>query len=135
MTRFRTFVFRLFEKRTLRDWFYTVAFFIFVPVGYRFAALAWRYGSWIDKPLAVIAGAFIGITMVVTLLRFWHVAPRQIVTAPLPEVVVVAPALPKSTASDLLAAMQRRAAENRAMAMGAGALGSTLGSRWNRNRF
>jgi hypothetical protein len=132
MTRFRIFVFRLFEKRTLRDWFYTIAFFIFVPVGYRFAALAWQYGSWVDKPLAVIAGIFIGITTVVTLLRFWHVAPRQVVTAPLPEVVVTTPKVARSTANDLMAAVRRRAAENRAMAMGAGALGSTLGRRWNR---
>jgi hypothetical protein len=131
MTRFRIFVFRLFEQRQLRDWFYTVAFFIFVPVGYRFAALAWRYGSWVDKPLAVIAGAFIGITTIVTLLRFWNVAPRQVVTPPAPEAPVIAkPA--HSAAHEYMAATRRRAAENRAMATGAGALGSTMGNSWYR---
>ncbi len=131
MTPFRIFVFRLFEQRRLRDWFYTVAFLIFVPVGYRFAALAWRYGSWIDKPLAVIAGAFIGITTVVTLLRFWNVPPQQVVT---PAVTAV-PAASKpvnSAVDDYLAATRRRAAENRAMATGAGALGSTMGNSWYR---
>ncbi len=131
MSRFRTFVFRLFEKRTLRDWFYTVAFFIFVPVGYRFATLAWRYGTWIDKPLAVVAGACIGITAVVTLMRFWHVAPTQVVTPNLPEVVAPRSEPVHSMADDLIAAAHRRAAENRAMALGAGALGSTLGRRFH----
>jgi hypothetical protein len=131
MLRFRTLVFRLFEKRSLRDWFYTIAFFIFVPVGYRFAALAWQYGSWIDKPLAVIAGAFIGITTVVTLLRFWHVPPQQVVTPFIPE-VTKAPKPSSSLADQYMAAAHRRAAENRAMAMSAGALGSTMGHSWHR---
>jgi|SRR5579872_1446253 len=127
----RMLIFRLFERRRLRDWFYTIAFVIFVPVGYRFAALAWQYGDWFDKPLAIIAGAFIGITTVVTLLRFWHVAPRRVATLP---VAVPAPA-PKSVvvvsmADGLLAAARRRAAENRAMAIGARALGSTMGRRY-----
>ena len=30
-------VFRLYERPRLRNWFYTVAFGIFVPIGYRFA--------------------------------------------------------------------------------------------------
>lgn len=130
MTPFRIFVFRLFEQRRLRDWFYTVAFLIFVPVGYRFAALAWRYGTWVDKPLAVIAGAFIGVTTVVTLLRFWNVAPRQVVTAAVPRPQAISKAVPSSAAADYLAATRRRAAENRAMATGAGVLGSTTGHRW-----
>lgn len=131
MTPFRIFVFRLFEQRRLRDRFYTIAFLIFVPVGYRFAALAWRYGSWVDKPLAVIAGAFIGITTVVTLLRFWTVPPQQLVTPPPPEAPVISkPA--NSAVDEYMAATRRRAAENRAMATGAGALGSTMGNSWYR---
>ncbi len=126
MTRLETLVFRLFERRRLRDWFYTAAFLIFVPVGYRFAALAWRYGSWFDKPLAVIAGLLIGITAIVTLMRFWVVAPQQ-VTAPQPPPQPAAISQPASSAADeFLAARRRQAAENRAMASSAGALGSTL---------
>jgi hypothetical protein len=124
------FVFRLYEQRRLRNWFYTVAFAIFVPVGYRFAALAWRYGSWVDKPLAVIAGIFIGITTVVTLMRIWHVAPRQTVT---PAALPPTPAPePTHFAGEVLSASRRRAAENRAMALGASALGSTRGEAWYR---
>ena len=129
----RMLVFRLFERRRLRDWFYTIAFVIFVPVGYRFAALAWQYGDWFDKPLAIIAGGFIGITAVVTLMRFWHVPPRHVATLP---VAVTAPAekpvVVVSMADGLLAAARRRAAENRAMATGARALGSTMGRKWRR---
>jgi hypothetical protein len=129
MHRLRLLVFRLFERRRLRDWFYTVAFIIFVPVGLRFAVLAWRYGSWEDKPLAVIAGMFIGVTAMVTLLRFWHVPPQQVVTAEM--------ALPAhegepahAHAEEYLEAVRYRAAANRAMASGAGALGSTLRRSW-----
>jgi hypothetical protein len=39
MNRAQLFVFRFYEIRELRNWFYTVAFAIFVPVGYRFAEL------------------------------------------------------------------------------------------------
>lgn len=126
MTRVQKFVFRLFEQRRLRDWFYTVAFLIFVPVGYRFASLAWQYGDWFDKPLAVIAGFFIGVTTVVTLMRFWHVPPASIVTPVQPE-PVHEPKKAVTSANDYLAAARRRAAENRAIARGAGALGSTMG--------
>jgi hypothetical protein len=129
MHQLRLRIFRFFERRRLRDWFYTVAFIIFVPVGLRFAILAWRFGSWEDKPLAVIAGIFIGITAMVTLLRFWHVPPQQVVNAemarPLPR------AEPEqSHAEQYIDAVRHRAAANRAMASGAGALGSTLRRGW-----
>ncbi len=130
MSGFRDFIFRLYEQRRLRDWFYTLAFLVFVPVGYRFAALAWRYGDWFDKPLAVIAGALIGITAVVTLMRVWHVEPRLVATpAALPE---PAPAEPiHARADDYLSAARRRAAQNRELASGAAALGSTRrGKTW-----
>jgi len=126
MNRLRMFVFRLYERPALRNWFYTLAFAIFVPVGYRFATLAWRDGSWIDKPLAVIAGLFIGITAVVTLMRVWHVPPRQTVTPP-PAPTVAAPHPEHSIADELMAYARRRAAENRANALRASALGSTIG--------
>lgn len=125
MTRVHKLIFRLFERRRLRDWFYTVAFLIFVPVGYRFATLAWRYGGWFDKPLAVVAGFFIGVTAVVTLMRFWQVPPAKTVKPAVPE-LVPEPKKVVSSANDYLAAARRRAAENRAMAGAAGALGSTM---------
>ena len=118
-------VFRLYERRDLRNWFYTIAFAIFVPIGYRFADLAWRYGSPIDKPLAVIAGFFIGIATVVTLMRIWHVPPRQTVTEPEPE-SVAAPQAANHVADDLMAMARSSAARNRDMAMYAAALGSSL---------
>jgi hypothetical protein len=48
-------LFTLYEQRHLRNWFYTVAFAIFVPTGFRFAILAWEYGDWFDKPLSILA--------------------------------------------------------------------------------
>jgi hypothetical protein len=123
-------VFRLYERTRLRNWFYTIAFAIFVPIGYRFADLAWRYGSPIDKPLAVIAGIFIGMATVVTLMRIWHVPPRQIVTRAEPKPVL--PPLPvNQVADDLMAAVRGRAARNRDMAQHAAALGSSMGTRWH----
>ena len=124
-------VFRLYERRLLRNWFYTVSFAIFVPIGYRFADLAWRYGSPIDKPLAVIAGIAIGIATVVTLMRIWHVPPRQTVPAAEPEPVAVAPQPMHNVADDVMSAMRSRAAQNRDMAMHAAALGSSTGARWH----
>jgi hypothetical protein len=123
-------VFRLYERPRLHNWFYTVAFAIFVPIGYRFADIAWRYGSPIDKPLAVLAGVFIGIATVVTLMRIWHVPPRQIVTRPEPE-LVVAPQPDNHLADDLIAAARSRAAHNRDLALHAAALGSSIGTHWH----
>ena len=124
-------VFRLYERRNLRNWFYTVSFAIFVPIGYRFADLAWRYGSWVDKPLAVIAGIAIGIATVVTLMRIWHVPPRQTVDLAEPEPVVVAPPPANSLADQMMGAGRSRAALNRDMALHAAALGSSKGLRWH----
>jgi hypothetical protein len=121
-------IFRLYERPGLRNWFYTVAFGIFVPVGYRFAALAWRYGAPIDKPLAIIAGVFIGMAAVVTLLRIWHVPPRRIVTRAAPEPVVARKPV-NHVADDLMAATRGRAAYNRDLAKYAAALGSSVRTR------
>ena len=110
--------------------FYTVAFLKFVPVGYRFAALAWLWHV-VDKPLAVIAGVFIGITAVVTLLRFWNVEPRQVVTAATLQAPAISRPAASSTADEYMAATRRRAAENRDMATGARVLGSTTGHMWH----
>jgi len=130
MNQVQLFVFRLYEQRKLRNWFYTIAFAIFVPVGYHFADLAWRNGAWYDKPLAVIAGLFIGIATIVTLLRIWHVPPQQVVTAPTPQpVVALAPAI--SLADEVMATMRNRAAQNRDFAMHAAALGSSTGRSWH----
>ena len=123
-------LFSLYERPRLRNWFYTVAFGIFVPIGYRFAALAWRYGAPIDRPLAIIAGVFIGIAAVVTLMRIWHVPPRQIVTRAEPEPVVTQKPV-NHVADDLMAATRGRAAYNRDLAKHAAALGSSVRARWH----
>lgn len=123
-------VFRLYERPCLRNWFYTVAFGIFVPIGYRFAALAWRYGAPIDRPLAILAGIFIGIAAVVTLMRIWHVPPRQIVTRAEPEPVVAQKAVTQ-VADDLMAATRARAAYHRDLAKHAAALGSSVRAQWH----
>jgi len=128
MHQLRELIFRLFERRALRDWFYTVAFIIFVPVGLRFAILAWQFGDWFDKPLAVIAGLFIGITAIVTLLRFWQVPPTPVTSEVTPAVQELEPAHPH--AHEYIDAVRHRAAANRAMASGAGALGSTMRRSW-----
>jgi hypothetical protein len=120
--RFRTFVFGLYEQPRIRNWFYTIAFAIFVPTGFRFATLAWEYGDWFDKPLAVIAGAFIGLTAVVTLLRVWQVEPRK-------TVAVIAPEVPHATEiisrTNILKSAKWQAARNRQIARDAASLGST----------
>ena len=130
MNRVQLAVFRLYERPRLRNWFYTVAFGIFVPIGYRFAALAWRYGAPIDRPLAIIAGIFIGIATVVTLMRIWHVPPRRIVTRAEPETVVLQKRV-NQVADDLMAATRGRAAYNRDLAKHAAALGSSVRARWH----
>jgi hypothetical protein len=129
MHQLRQLIFRLFERRRLRDWFYTISFVIFVPVGLRFAMLAWRYGSWEDRPLAVIAGMFIGVTAMVTLLRFWHVAPVQVATGGMALPAYKAE-MPQPHAEEYIEAVRHRAAANRAIAHDAGALGSTLRRGW-----
>ncbi|HEX3743029.1 MAG TPA: hypothetical protein VHW09_03840 [Bryobacteraceae bacterium] len=130
MTWVRQSVFRLYEQRTLRNWFYTIAFAIFVPIGYRFADLAWRYGSWIDKPLAIVAGFFIGVATVVTLLRIWHVPPTQTAASVEPP-AVVSPQPVRSVADEVRAAARSRAARNRDLALHAAALGSSTGAHWH----
>jgi hypothetical protein len=129
MNRVQLFVFRLYERRNLRNWFYTLAFAIFVPVGYHFADLAWRYGSWYDKPLALIAGLLIGIATVVTLMRIWHVPPKQVVTPSAPWPSAAPPH--NSVADEVMAMMRQRAARNRDLARGAAALGSSTGRTWH----
>lgn len=129
MNRIQLFVFRLYERRQLRNWFYTLAFAIFVPVGYHFADLAWRYGSWYDKPLAVIAGLLIGIATLVTLMRIWRVPPTQVVTAEEVQPAVVPPN--HSVADEVIAAVRSRAATNRDLALHAAALGSSRGKIWH----
>jgi hypothetical protein len=124
MQQLRTFVFGLYEQPRIRNWFYTIAFAIFVPTGFRFATLAWEFGDWFDRPLAVIAGAFIGLTALVTLLRIWNVEPRKTVAAipeEVPQLTEVKPPM------DMLAAARRQAAQNRQYARDAASLGSTRG--------
>ena len=122
-TTFRGYIFSLYERPRLRNWFYTLAFAIFVPVGLRFAMLAWEVGDWFDKPLAVIAGAFIGATAFVTLLRVWKVPPRRTVTPSGPEPKADATKTLKS--SNVYETARSLAARNRQMARDAASLGST----------
>jgi hypothetical protein len=130
MNRFQFLVFRLYEQGQIRNWFYTVAFAVFVPVGYHFAEEAWRYGSWYDKPLAIIAGLLIGIAAAVTLLRIWRVPPKQVVTPTVTPLPAVRP--PHSSVVDEVIAMtRRRAAQNRDLAAHAAALGSSMGKTWH----
>ena len=121
MRKFREYIFSLYEQPGLRNWFYTLAFAIAVPVGLRFAMLAWEVGDWFDKPLAVIAGAFIGAAAFVTLLRVWKVPPRKTITAS-PE-PVAHPA--EILHPDVVARVRYLAARNRQMARDAASLGST----------
>jgi hypothetical protein len=123
---FHTFVFTFYEQRPLRNWFFTLAFAIFVPTGFRFATLAWEYGDWFDKPLSILAGILIGITTVVTLLRIWTVPPQQTVEVTVKSEIVKTDASPPS-ASQIYAAARRQAAQNREVSRGAAALGSTHG--------
>lgn len=123
MRTLREYIFRLYEHPRLRNWFYTLAFAIFVPVGFRFAMLAWEFGDWFDKPLAVIAGAFIGLTAFVTLLRVWKVPPRKTVTAPRPEHHIEA--MKTLMTSNVYSTARYLAARNRQMARDAASLGST----------
>jgi hypothetical protein len=120
-------IFRLYEQPRIRNWFYTLAFAIFVPTGLRFAMLAWEYGDWFDKPLSIISGIIIGITAVVTLLRVWQVPPRKTVaagpaTGSLDTSLTVIP-----STTEILAAAKGQAAQNRRMAKEAAALGSSRG--------
>ena len=123
---FQNVVFALYERRALRNWFYTLAFAIFVPTGFRFAFLAWEYGDWFDRPLSIFAGLLIGITAVVTLLRIWTVPPRQTVEANAKNAIVETAVSPPS-ASHMYAAARRQASQNREIARGAAALGPPHG--------
>jgi hypothetical protein len=124
---FQNFVFRLYEQPRTRNWFYTVAFAIFIPTGLRFAILAWEYGDWFDKPLSIIAGLVIGSTAVVTLLRLWTVPPRQTLSA-IARMEPEEPTPLPPNASEIYAAAKYQAAQNRQIARSAAALGSA--SRW-----
>jgi hypothetical protein len=127
---FQHVIFVLYEQRRLRNWFYTLAFVIFVPTGLRFAILAWEYGDSFDKPLSIFAGLLIGITAVVTLLRIWTVPPRPTLQAKT-VIEAVETGAPLPNASQIYAAARQQAARNREIARGAAALGTTHG--WPRD--
>jgi hypothetical protein len=118
-------VFSLYERRLLRNWLYTFAFAIFVPVGFRFAILAWRFGGFFDKLMTIVGGLVVGITTAVTLLRIWAVPPRQTVNHGSDTVREAARADFRPSAEEILMAVRGRSARNREIAKGARALGST----------
>jgi hypothetical protein len=123
---FQILVFKLYEQPRLRNWFYTLAFAVFVPTGLRFAILAWEYGDWMDKPLSILAGLIIGITATVTLLRVWVVPPQQTVEPRARTQSVEPPNLPPN-ATQIYTDAKLLAARNREIARGAAALGPTRG--------
>ncbi|HEY3841292.1 MAG TPA: hypothetical protein VGL72_32195 [Bryobacteraceae bacterium] len=118
----REYVFTLYERPLLRNWFYTLAFAIFVPVGFRFAVLAWRFGGDFDRFMSIIGGLAVGITAVVTLLRIWTVAPRKTVVDP-PHEQHVSHVESVPSGAEIMAAVRGYSARNRQMARGARALG------------
>ena len=121
---FQILVFKLYELPRLRNWFYTLAFAIFVPTGLRFAILAWEYGDWIDKPLSILAGLIIGITATVTLQRLWTEPPQQTVESGA-RTQTVEPSILAASASGIYPVAKRLAGRNREIARGAAALAPT----------
>ncbi|HUP04023.1 MAG TPA: hypothetical protein VMU19_08540 [Bryobacteraceae bacterium] len=71
----RSHVFRFWENRTARNWGLSIGFLLVVPVGARFASIAWKYGNLFDQIAVVVAGGVIGVMSVVVLLRVWLVPP------------------------------------------------------------
>jgi hypothetical protein len=119
----RNYIFALYERPLLRNWFYTLAFAIFVPVGCRFALLAWDFGSKFDRGMTVVAGLAVGITTIVTLVRIWSVPPsKTIVHIDHSERHHVEDLRP--LASEMVAVAKAYSARNRQIAQGARALGS-----------
>jgi hypothetical protein len=119
----RSVVFRFYEQTLVRNWFYTLAFSVFVPTGCRFAYIAWRFGAWFDRPLAVIAGTIIGVTSVVTLLRVWEVPPQQTTAPAEQQEERLLPA--RAIVRDVLSESRRQSATNWQIARDAATLGST----------
>jgi hypothetical protein len=121
-TSLRKLVFSLYERPLIRNWFYTFAFAIFVPVGLRFAILAWNFGGDVDRLLTIIGGITVGATAAITLLRIWSVPPSKTAVNEPESGHRLADVIPN--ASEMLAAAQGYSSLNRRMAMGARALGS-----------
>jgi hypothetical protein len=124
----REYVFSLYERPLLRNWFYTFSFAIFVPVGFRFAVLAWKYGAEFDRLMTIVGGLAAGITAVVTLLRIWNVAPRRTMTAPPHEAHHARHAEAAPSGAEIMATVRGYSARNRQIAQGARALG--LPGKW-----
>jgi hypothetical protein len=121
----QTKVFSLYERPVLRNWFYTFAFAVFVPVGFRFAMLAWTFGQPFDRVMTIVGGVAVGITTVVTLLRIWAVPPRRTVDHfSSPEHHEI-PADNRPNAGEILSAVRGNSARSREFARAARALGST----------
>ena len=124
LIKLRTYLFSLYERRLLRNWAYTSAFAIFVPVGFRFSFFAWDYGNHFDRVMAVIAGFAVGCTTVITLLRIWAVPPKQTIL-PTPPLCATPPD-PNSRvdAAEFIATARARSMRNMQIARGARALGA-----------
>ena len=120
-------VFTLYERPVLRNWFYTFAFAIFVPVGCRFAILAWRFGEPFDRLMTIVGGIAVGVTTVVTLLRIWSVPPRRTVNPNSHVAHHEIHADIRPNASEILMVVRGTSARSREIARGARALGSTRG--------
>jgi hypothetical protein len=124
VTNIRKYLFSLYERRRLRNWAYTVAFAIFVPVGCRFALLAWAYGHRFDRVMAVVAGVAVGCTAMIMLLRIWSVPPKQtIIATPLVQTTPL-DASTRVDPAELIAVVRARSIRNLQIARGAQALGA-----------
>ncbi len=75
MKRLTESLFALYEKPRLRNWAYSIAFAVVVPIGGRFAYLAGHQGGAIDWALAIVGGLIMIALAIVTLIRFWSVQP------------------------------------------------------------
>ena len=124
LEKIRTHLFSLYEQRLLRNWAYTFAFAIFVPVGFRFSLLAWDYGNEYDRVMAIVAGLAAGATAAITLLRIWAVPPKQTIVST-PKVATIAQdAYTRVDAAEIIASVRACSMRNRQMALGARALGT-----------
>ncbi len=113
----KKFIFQVWENSKLRNWAYTLAFLLIVPVGGRFSWFAWQHGNGLDRFLVIVTGLVMGALASVTLYRFWQVLP----VATSPEKPVDFP--PMSEEFDVLSDLDRSNVHNRLIARDAAALG------------
>lgn len=116
-------VFAFYEQWAFRNWAFTIAFLIVVPVGGRFAYLAWLYGSSFDHFMVITGGGVMGVISCIILLRFWTVGPVQtLATFSRPEAEELQR---KIDVAGYFENVRTKTETNRDLARGAAALGSS----------